>query len=202
VLINEWRYIETMDGTSEDGIHEIPKLSLSEALYTMRGESIYISGTTRWATADNKVKASPYSGYELLFFVVHYYKAPFSYEHLGMPELVGSEGVWTAFQKFKADARERARHIMRIHRGVLQDTSGTRPAMEILMDPTMEIGPVARVEAALELSIYPDAEPDEVLRTFGIKAGEVLMGIPEMLEFAPLLKKSLEEGDVARSLFP
>jgi len=73
--------------------------------------------------------------------------------------------------------------------------------MEILMDRTMEIGPVARVEAALELSIYPDAEPDEVLRMFGIKAGEVLMGIPEMLEFAPLLKKSLEEGDVARSLF-
>jgi hypothetical protein len=191
-----------MDGTSEDGIHEIPKLSLSEALYTMRGESMYISGTNRWATANNKVEASPYSGYELLFFVVHYYKAPFSYEHLGMPELVGSEGVWTAFQKFKADARERARHIMRIHRVVLQDASCVRPALEILMDPTMEIGPVARIEAVLELSIYPDTDPDEVIKTFGIKAGEVLMGIPEMLEFAPLLKKSLEEGDVARSLFP
>ena len=163
---------------------------------------MYISGTHRWATADTKVKASPYSGYELLFFVVHYYKAPFSYEYLGMPELVGSEGVWTSFQEFKTNARERARHIMRIHRIVLQDASGIRPALEILMDRTMEIGPVARVEAILELSIYPDAEPDEILKTFGIKAGEVLMGIPEMLEFAPLLKKSLEDGDVARSLFP
>ena len=190
-----------MDGTSEDGIHEIPKLSLTDALYEMRGENIYISGNSRWSPADRKVTASPYSGYELLFFVVHYYKAPFSYEHLGMPSLVGSDGVWTAFQEFKANAREKARHLMRIHRGVLQDASGIRPAMEILMDRTMEIGPVARVEAALELSIYPDAEPDEVLRMFGIKAGEILMGIPEMLEFAPLLKKSLEEGDVARSLF-
>ena len=163
---------------------------------------MYISGTHRWATADNKVKASPYSGYELLFFVVHYYKAPFSYEHLGMPALVGSESVWTEFHKFKANAREKARHIMRIHRGVLQDASGIRPAREILMDRTMEIGPVARVEAVLELSMYPDVDPDEILKTFGIKAGEILMGIPEMLEFAPLLKKGLEEGDVVRSLFP
>jgi len=202
VLINEWRYIETMDGTSEDGIHEIPKLSLTDALYAMRGDNIYISGTSRWLTANTKVEASPYSGYELLFFVVHYYKDPFSYEYLGMPELVGSEGVWTAFQEFKTNARERARHIMRIHRVVLQDASGIRPAMEVLLDRTMEIGPVARIEAALELSIYPDAEPDEVLKMFGIKAGEILMGMPEMLTFAPLLKKRLEEGNAARSLFP
>ena len=145
----------------------------------------------------NRVEGAGYSLWEYFFWLIHYYKEPEQYDIILMKNLVCSDKLWEPFLEWKADARRFARVQMEIHTEEAQVSSRLRPLPDVLLDPNIAIGPVARVEIALQTE-----DPQPVIEAYAAAAGDVLRGMPEFIEFAPELKKYLEMPNVPRQFLP
>jgi hypothetical protein len=139
------------------------------------------------------------SPYEYFFWVINYMEEPFHHGLLIQVNRLCSMPAWFAFVEWKEDARRFAKMQMRLHIDQVLGESRIIPMQEVLLNPDIPVGPVARVELALQ---YDEVDPEPVLESYGCKAMRVLRGIPEFIEHAPYLKTYLESPDAARYLFP
>lgn len=172
----------------------IPRPDLREALLYFSGGVRHINDAlTPWCRIRKYLEATPYCGFEFVFYVVHYHGLnSFQYALLGMPNLVCSESVWAAFLAFKKVARDRCRVAMDVHLDVISTSTLGRTMAEVLMDPLSEAGPVARVEMAIRRAAAGDFDPEPVLAKYGPRAGELLTGMPEFLPYAPTIRNAME----------
>lgn len=153
--------------------------------------------TNTWKQLAMKILASPYSVWEYFFWLVHYSRGPNRFDVLQMTNTVCGEDSWYKFLVWKEDANRFARVQMELHVDEAKTSSRIRPLVDVLLDPDLEIGPVARVELALHTDDY-----QQVLLAYAQEAGDVLRGMPEFIEHSPMLKKYLENPDAARQFLP
>ena len=152
---------------------------------------------------DAQLKETQTSAYALMFFAVHWWNKPFSYENITRANVLNSTKLWEAFQEFRACAPDRARADVRLQTTRVQEYANQIPLITVLMNKAFVIGPVVRVECALNRAAAGDFESNKVLEEFGIRAGELIMAMPEYLEFTPAIHHVLEEGtSVSRYIFP
>jgi hypothetical protein len=175
--------------------------SLGEARAFYSGREIPLSHqvSDAWLQLELRIGVAGYSPYEYLFWVVNYMEKPFHLSLLLEKNRVCSMAAWDAFKEWKADANRFARIQMRLHIDQVMGESRIIPMQELLLNPDTPIGPVARVELALQ---HDEVDAEAVLKEYRYKAFCVLRGMPEFLEYAPCLKNYLEGLDASRFLFP
>lgn len=135
-----------------------------------------------------------YSGYEFVWWVVHEKDGPGKFRYLGYPNMFCSkEGLQEFFTRRPA-VSERVPIMVRLDQRTVQDETMHQSLMDVLLNQYVELSPVYRVEAALGRALLPDFDLSPCLNMWGECAGELLMGVPEYLDFCPVLRKSLSEG--------
>lgn len=150
-----------------------------------------------WYKLINRINDSEYSLWEYFFWLIHYYKGPNSQDLIRYKNMICKDEFWKEFVEWKADADRFARVQMEIHIDEARVSSRIRSKQDVLLDDTLEIGPVARIELALGLD-----DPDPVIQKFSCYAGDVLRGMPEFINHAPLLREYLEKPNAARQFLP
>jgi hypothetical protein len=171
------------------------------AMAYYRGQSgCYLSDhpSPVWAEVSRSLDEHGYSAYEYLFWAIHYMEGPFNYAVLVRKNQLLSRHTLASFLDWKDDAVRFAQLQMHIHIDKAKVESLITPLQDVLLDPSREIGPVARIEIALNSD---DVDSDIILKHFSYKAGDVLRGFPEFLGFAPKLSAYMEEPDATRQFF-
>jgi len=153
--------------------------------------------SSQWSQLDHRIKSSPYSSWEFAFWVIHYVNGPGRLDNLQKLNFLTKDGTWHDFLEWKTDCDRYARVQMDIHMDEAKTSARMRDMEDVLMDDMLEIGPVARVEAALHLEA-----PGKVVEKYSSSAGDVLRGMPEFINHSPKLNAYLEMPNAARQFLP
>lgn len=186
----------------------IPRYSLYEALDILSGGCVRPSANdSHWNALDSRIKASNYTPYEYLYYLVHFSSETgqaYKVAILKIKNIVCSPTLWERFLVFKSSIKREILVKSRLQKDILNTYAKNSKLLDVLLNPIHEIGPALRVESAFQMLRMGESEYEQVLDKWGIRAGECLLGIPEISEYVPTTIKNIAEDNeyVARYIFP
>jgi hypothetical protein len=135
-----------------------------------------------------------YSGYEYVWWLVHEQWKPGQFEILVRSNLFASLNTVETFLADRPVLEERVPIMYAMDMETIRDSTLQRPLSEVLMDTSYDLGPVCRVEVALQRGRLSDFDATPYLRKWGEPAGELLMALPEYLLVCRCLRDGLAKG--------
>jgi len=149
-----------------------------------------------------RLTESGMSAFQFCFYVCNYVDEPFSTNKLQHVNSMATDGTWDGFMAWYNDLPRFLMVQVTLNRDQAKTAAQIHPLISVLLDTVYEFSPVMRIELALQRALFGEFDPSEVIRQFAERAGTVLMGIPQYLDYCPLTEQLLENPDVSRQFFP
>ena len=147
-----------------------------------------------WRTLQKKVNDSKYTAYEYFFFIIYFSSKKGKRNNLTLKGYVCNKG-WKEFLDFKQTRAYELGRKINVQRNAFESHKAAGyPLSRILLEEFVDIGPVLRIELALEAQ-EDGFDPSPVLEKFSEHVWEILLGSPEYLEHLKYLKEELENDD-------
>ena len=142
------------------------------------------------------------SAFQFCFYVINYTDKSFETQKLQQVNNLVTDQTWAGFMDWYEDLPRFLAVQTAWNRDQAKTAAQLHPLLSVLLDPVYEFSPVMRIELALQRALFGEFDASEVIRQYAEKAGTVLMGIPQYLDYCPLTEQLLENPDVSRQFFP
>jgi len=198
------------DGESgTDGSLPIPDLDIWDSLHYLTGGTVLpVANDPIWTNMECRLRSAGFSPFEYIYYIaVHSQRdsgMKSSVATLAIKNVCVSDKMWRGFLVFKSGLPLELDVNMRLQRDILNSSTRTNGLHYVLKHPYFEVGPSLRVESALKMLRIGRPEYADIIQMWGLRAGEVLLGLPQIALHLPTTINALKEEDsyAARHLFP
>lgn len=148
-----------------------------------------------WKELQERINKSDYTAYEYFFFIIYFSSKRGGRNNLTLKSYVCHKG-WKEFLDFKRTRAYELGRKLKVQRAAFEShKEADYPLSRILLEEFVDIGPVLRIELALEAQDKDGFDPSPVLEKFSDHVWEILLGSPEYLEHLTYLKEELNNDD-------
>jgi hypothetical protein len=198
------------DGESEkDGCLPIPCPDIWDSISYLTGGGVRpMANDPVWLRAQARLREAGFSPFEYVYYIANHSQrlngVKASTDVLAIRNICCSDKMWADFLTFKAGLELELDVNIRLQKEILNASARTNGMLYVLTRPYFEIGPSLRVESALQMLRIGNPEYLTVLELWGIRAGEALLGLPQIARHLPTTINALEEENPYASdhLFP
>jgi len=198
------------DGESEtDGCLPIPSPDIWDSIGYLTGGVVRpAANDSVWLRTQARLQEYGFSPFEYVYYIANHSQrlngTKASADTLAMRNICCSDKMWSDFLAFKSGLELELDVNIRLQREILNASARTNGMLYVLTHPYFEIGPSLRVESALQMLRIGNPEYLAVLDLWGIRAGEVLLGLPQIARHLPTTINALKEENPYASdyLFP
>ena len=197
------------DGQSGGGALPVPDLDIWDSVsYLSGGQAKPPPNDYKWTELQERLIDSGFTPFEYIYYVANFSRSDLSRKTtpytLCAKNIVCSDKTWSSFLSFNGRLDLELRTNMHLQKKILNTSARTNGMHYVLKNAYFEIGPSLRVESALHMIRIGMSEFEDILETWGSRAGESLMGIPKLAPYLPTTIKALREDNAyaTRYLFP